>query len=257
MTNGNENGKMTARAAIRYISSVKNPLVAETAALKTEGGPDTFLLEGDKFINDMCPEDIIRIFSTDPDICSRFAGKGVESYSVSDSVLAKLSGEKSKSRLIAVVRKHATAMPERLLLLDGIQDPGNVGTMIRTAVAFGFGVICGEGTANPYLPKAVRSAAGAVCGAYIERTGLSERIPELKASGYTVCGSALDETALAAKKADGKTALVIGSEGRGLSKEVASLCDRMYYIPINNVESLNAAVAAGILMFALGGHDNI
>lgn len=242
-----------AYAPTKHITSVKNPLVTETASLKTEGGPDAFLLEGDKFINDMLPRDILRIFSTEPGICASYAEKGVENYEVSGSVLSKLSGETSRSRLVAVVRKHGSPMPERLLLLDGIQDPGNCGTMIRTASAFGFGVICGEGTANPFLPKAVRSAAGAVCGAYIERTDLETRIPELKRLGFLICGSALDENALSACKTAGKTALVIGSEGRGLSAEVAAMCDRTYYIPIKNVESLNAAVAAGILMFALGG----
>ena len=236
---------------IKLITSVKNPLIMQTAALKTEGTEREFLLEGDKFINDTAPEDIVRLFSTDADICRSFDGKVEEVYEVSDSVLAKLSGESSKSKLIAVVKKREVARPDKLLLLDGIQDPGNVGTMIRTAFAFGFGVICGNGTANPYLPKVARSTAGAVCRAYIERTDLTAYIPELKNDGFLICGSALDEKARSVEHSDCKTALVIGCEGRGMSSEVAALCDRTYYIPISNVESLNAAVAAGILMFAL------
>ena len=234
---------------IKNITSVKNPLIMQTAALKTEGTEKEFVLEGDKFINDTDPRDIIRIFSTDKDLCDQYESKGCEVYEVSENVLAKLSGESSRSRLIAVVKKHHAERPEKLLLLDGIQDPGNVGTMIRTAFAFGFGVICGNGTANPYLPKVVRSTAGAVCRAYVEKAELTAVIPELKADGYLVCGSALDERARAAEKTDGKAALIIGSEGRGMSEEVSALCDRTYYIPIKNVESLNAAVAAGILMY--------
>ena len=236
---------------IKLISSVKNPLIIKTAALKTEGTEQEFLLEGDKFINDTAPEDIVRIFSTDTDICRRFDNTVEEVYEVTDSVLSKLSGESSKSKLIAVVKKRKVARPEKLLLLDGIQDPGNVGTMIRTAFAFGFGVVCGNGTANPYLPKVVRSTAGAVCRAYVEKNDLVAYIPELKNDGFTVCGSALDENARSVEHLDCKTALIIGCEGRGMSKEVSALCDRTYYIPINNVESLNAAVAAGILMFAV------
>lgn len=242
---------------IRTITSVKNPLIIQTADLKNNATASAFLLEGDKFINDTDPSDILRIFSTDAEICRRFEATVRDVYEVSQNVLAKLSGESSRSRLIAVVKKRNVSRPEKLLLLDGIQDPGNVGTMIRTAFAFGFGVICGDGTANPYMPKVVRSTAGAVCATYIERATLSEYIPLLKKDGFTVCGSALDEKARTVEYSDGKIALVIGCEGRGMSKTVAELCDRTYYIPISNVESLNAAVAAGILMFAVTNKNGV
>lgn len=238
---------------IKNITSVKNPLIMQTAALKTDGTEREFLLEGDKFINDTDPQDIIRIFSTDSELCELYESRGCEVFEVSENVLSKLSGENSRSRLIAVVKKHETKRPEKLLLLDGIQDPGNVGTMIRTAFAFGLGVVCGNGTANPYLPKVVRSTAGAICRAYVEKADLTSLIPLLKQDGYLICGSALDENARAAERTEGKTAVIIGSEGKGMSKEVSALCDRTYYIPINNVESLNAAVAAGILMYVVSG----
>ncbi len=238
---------------IKKITSTKNPAVANAAALKTEGTEKAFLLEGEKFINDVSPKNLITVFSTDAEICVYYEKKGAECFEVSESVIKRLSGENSLSRLVAVVRKEETPFPDRLLLLDGIQDPGNAGTMIRTARAFGFGVICGDGTANPFLPKAVRSRAGAICGTYIEKRSLKEYIPELKEKGFTVCGSALDENAVKACREDGKTALVIGSEGKGMSREVAALCDRTYFIPIKNVESLNAAIAAGILMYELSG----
>lgn len=238
---------------IKYISSVKNPTVSKTAALKTEGTKNAFLLEGEKFIDDVAAKNIISVFSTDRSLCGHYEKKGAECFEVTESVMKKLSGESSASRLIAVMKKEETPMPEKLLLLDGIQDPGNVGTMIRTAYAFGFGVICGERTANPYLPKAVRSTAGALCGAYVEKRDLDEFIPELKADGYTVFGSALEKNAVPLKKTEGKTALVIGSEGSGMTESVAKKCDGVFYIPIKNVESLNAATAAGILMYALCG----
>ncbi len=239
---------------IKNISSIKNPTVMQISALKTEGTKDAFLIEGEKFIGDTDPKNILKIFSTDRAVCEKFEKTGAECFEVSESVLKKLSCETSKSRIVAVVKKGDSPLPEKLLLLDGIQDPGNVGTMIRTAHAFGFGVICGGGTANPFLPKAVRSTAGALCGAFVERRDLAEYIPYLKSEGYTVCGSALDKKAVAPKKADGKTALVIGSEGRGMSESVAESCDETFFIPIKNVESLNAATAAGILMYVLGGN---
>lgn len=238
---------------VKYISSVKNPTVAKTAALKTEGTKNAFLLEGEKFIDDISAKNIVYVFSTDRTLCDYYEKKGAECYEVTESVMKKLSGENSASRLIAVVKKEDTQMPEKLLLLDGIQDPGNVGTMIRTAHAFGFGVICGERTANPYLPKAVRSTAGALCGAYVEKRNLDAFIPEIRLDGYTVFGSALSENAVPPKKSEGKTALVIGSEGSGMTESVEKMCDGIFYIPIKNVESLNAATAAGILMYALCG----
>ena len=238
---------------IKIVTSVKNPAVSEACALKTEGSKNAFLLEGDKFISDVPEKNLLKVFSVSREICERYEKKGAECFEVSESVMAKLSGENSKSRLIAVAKKEETEMPEKLILLDGIQDPGNVGTIIRAARAFGFGTVCGEGTANPFLPKAVRSTAGALCGAYVEKKNLAEFIPRLKLLGFTVCGSALDENAVRAEKTDGKTALVIGSEGGGMSKEVSALCDRTFFIPIKNVESLNAAVAAGILMYVLRG----
>ena len=80
---------------IKNITSVKNPLIMQTAALKTEGTEKEFLLEGDKFINDTDPRDIIRIFSTDKDLCDQYESKGCEVYEVSENVLAKLSPSSS------------------------------------------------------------------------------------------------------------------------------------------------------------------
>ena len=238
---------------VKIITSIKNPTVADTLALKTEGTKDAFLIEGEKFINDIDKKNLLKVFSTDREVCEMYEKTGAECFEVSENVLKKLSSETSRSRIVAVAKKGEAPLPEKLLLLDGIQDPGNVGTMIRTAYAFGFGVICGEGTANPFLPKAVRSTAGALCGAYVERREINAYIPYLKSEGYTVCGSALDEKAVPPKKTDGKTALVIGSEGGGMSESVAKSCDITFFILIRNVESLNAATAAGILMYELGG----
>ena len=216
---------------IKYISSVKNPTVSKTAALKTEGTKNAFLLEGEKFIDDVAAKNIISVFSTDRSLCGHYEKKGAECFEVTESIMKKLSGESSASRLIAVMKKEETPMPEKLLLLDGIQDPGNVGTMIRTAYAFGFGVICGERTANPYLPKAVRSTAGALCGAYVEKRDLDEFIPELKADGYTVFGSALEKNAVPPKKSGRKNGACDRQRGQRNDRKRCEKMRRRFLYP--------------------------
>jgi len=236
---------------ITEITSVKNPTAIEVSELKKKGNKDGFLLEGDKFIRDLPNGSIIKVFTTDTEKYADIIAKSEDAFSVSQSVMDKITDSVSQSSLCAVVRKLNAERPEKLLLLDGIQDPGNVGTMIRTAHAFGFGVVCGDGCANPFLPKAVRSSVGAVASAYVEKAELCEYIKALKNDGFEVCGTALDDKSLPLCKNESEHfAAVIGSEGNGISPSVRALCDKTYYIPIKNVESLNASVAAAIVIYA-------
>ena len=237
---------------VTEIKSVKNPVITAAAELKKNPSESAFLLEGDKFIRDLPKESIVKIFTTDAEKYADVIEKSPESYLVSQAAMDKISDAVSQSHLCAVIRKLNPEQPKRLLLLDGIQDPGNVGTIIRTAYAFGYGVVCGTGCANPFSPKTVRSSVGAVASAYVIRAELCETIRRLKKEGYAVFGSALDEKALVLTKTDDeKVAVVIGSEGSGMSEAVRKLCDRTFYIPIENVESLNAAVAAAIMMYGV------
>jgi TrmH family RNA methyltransferase len=140
----------------------------------------------------------------------------------------------------------------RLILLDGLQDPGNVGALIRTAVAFGYsGVIMSDSCADPFSPKAVQASAGSLLSLWIRRTGkFLECAAELKRRKY-----ALVAADIRGEPADGRImvphVLMLGSEGNGLGKKTIAMADRTIRIPMNDrcIESLNVAVSGAILMF--------
>lgn len=143
---------------------------------------------------------------------------------------------------------------KRIVLLDRLQDSGNVGTIIRTAEAMGFdAVLANDGTADLWSPKVIRSAMGSLFRLPCCQLPLTELIPELLNEGFDVYGAMLDEKAqkLGEIAFGSKNAIVIGNEGNGVSAEVAALCNKKVYIPIKNAESLNAAAAAAILCWEL------
>ena len=144
----------------------------------------------------------------------------------------------------------------RVMLLDRLQDSGNVGTIIRTAEAMGFdAVFANEGTADLRSPKVIRSAMGSLFRLPCLCLPLDGLIPQLAAEGFDIYAAMLDEKAqrLGEISFGGKTAIVIGNEGNGVSAEIAALCNKKVYIPIKNAESLNAAAAAAILCWELRG----
>ncbi|MGM9920347.1 MAG: TrmH family RNA methyltransferase [Bhargavaea sp.] len=141
-----------------------------------------------------------------------------------------------------------------LLLVDAVQDPGNIGTMIRTADAAGIdAVILGKGSADPYAPKTVRSAQGSHFHLPVIRGDLRETVHELKNRGIPVYGTALEGAV--AYDNPGKSdafALIVGNEGSGVDPELLAETDKKLMIPLRGLaESLNVAVATGILLYAL------
>ena len=223
------------------ITSRQNETVKKIVRLRSCPSAEGFLVEGARFVTEIATENILEVFFTCPD----------EFYEVTEPVMEKLCGVVGTQKLCAVVSKKNPERPNRLVLLDGVRDPGNAGTIIRTAAAFGFGCIFSDDSANPFSEKVVRSTAGALIPAYVERVKLSEAISSLKAEGFAVVSSELDETAR--KLSDfpnniEKIALIVGNEGQGVSPAVSAAADEKLYIPIKNTNSLNAAVAAAIMM---------
>lgn len=140
-----------------------------------------------------------------------------------------------------------------VIVLDRLQDPGNIGTILRTCDAAGYrGAVMIKGTADIYSPKVVRSAAGSVfrIPAYYT-AGARDGVKLLKDAGLQIIGTGFDtEDMYYDVDMRRNTAVVIGNEGNGISEEMAALCDRTVKIPMRgNIESLNAAVAAGILIY--------
>ena len=136
-----------------------------------------------------------------------------------------------------------------MLLLDGIQDPGNVGTILRTADALDIPVALLEGCADPYSHKVVRSSMGAV----FRTAPVQTTWQEVRESGIPVAVTALSDRAEDIRKAElSAMAVVIGSEGRGVRQEILRSADRELIIPMNErCESLNAAIAAAIVMWQM------
>lgn len=176
---------------------------------------------------------------------------------VSDEVMASLSDLPTPQGILAVVNRVAQPTPMTLqgkwLLLDGVQDPGNVGTMIRTADAAGFtGVFLGQGSADSYSSKVLRSMQGSQFHLQIHTGEIQEICQAFQAQGIPVYGTELNEQAVPYQTVN-KTenvALVLGNEGQGVSAEVLAITDQNLYIPIyGQAESLNVAVAAGIIMY--------
>lgn len=178
---------------------------------------------------------------------------------VTEDILKNLSSLPSPQLIMAVVKKGHVSIKEsstkHVLLLDNVQDPGNVGTMIRTADAAGFsGVVLGEGTADIYNSKVLRSMQGSHFHIQLEESNLIEKINELKEQGYQIFATELNNQAISYKEIlkSEKIAIVMGNEGQGVRKEVIEVCDQSVYIPMfGQAESLNVAVAAGIVMFSL------
>lgn len=177
---------------------------------------------------------------------------------ITEELSEYISDTKSPQGLFAAAERFGSGISEnarRLVVLDGVGDPGNVGTIIRTAEALRFdGVIFLPGCADKFSPKTLRASMGSVfrMPSHFPSDAASLK-SRLSLSGFTLYGAMLDENAarLGAETFPEKTAIVIGSEGAGISPETAALCDKNLYIPINGAESLNAAIAAAIIMWEI------
>lgn len=150
-----------------------------------------------------------------------------------------------------------TALPDRLekgryLVLDGVQDPGNLGTVWRTADAFGAaGLLLTGNCADPFGPKAVRASMGACFRLPVWKGERGAVAGLLKVSGIPLYATALRKDTEDVRQVDmTKAAVVIGSEGRGISEEMLDLCEKSLKIPMEEkCESLNAAVAAAVVLW--------
>ncbi len=189
---------------------------------------------------------------------------------VSDPVFVKISEESSPEGVIAAARYDTdihrdisandfdVADGERILLLESVRDPQNIGAVLRTAAAFSVDrIIMSKDCADIYSSKTLRASMGAVFSHKIDRVdSVADAVKQLRKAGRRVFAAALDEGAL--RLGDHEfmegDCVVIGNEGHGLSDTTLSECDASVYIPMaEGVESLNAAVAASVLMWEFFG----
>lgn len=145
------------------------------------------------------------------------------------------------------------SLSDRLLILDAIQDPGNMGALMRSAVAFGFNtIILGNGCVDIYNDKVIRSSQGAIFKLNFIYADLLEFIPKI--TDYDIYGTdVVNGVMLESVNSFNKLAIVLGNEGNGISLSIKNLINKNIYIPMQNTESLNVSVAGGIIMYALRG----
>ena len=181
---------------------------------------------------------------------------GVKIIRVPGDVMESISPMAAPQGAVFVCRlpeKKAFTPGVPMLLLDGIQDPGNLGTILRTADAMNVQVALLEGCADPYSHKVVRASMGAVLRRDVVQTTWAEAKAALTAAGIPVAVTALSDRASDIRNADmAKMAVVIGSEGQGVRREILDSADAELIIPMNaHCESLNAAIAATIVMWQM------
>lgn len=173
---------------------------------------------------------------------------------VTETVMRKLTNLKTLPNVVAVVKKKKEEnIKGNVILLDGVQDPGNVGTIIRSAVAFNIDtIVFGNGTVDVYNEKVLRASEGMINNINIIKKDLIDVIMELKVNGYEIIGSKVDGGTDIKNIKSRKFALLVGNEGNGVSKELLDLCDVFAYIKMkDSCESLNVGVATSIIIHEL------
>ena len=228
------------------IESLQNKTIVEFNKLKQKKYRDDtglFLVEGDHLINEA--KKAGKIYKT-------IGLNDTYDYEVTKDILDKLSSQVSGTNEIAVVKKiDERKINGNVVILDNIQDPGNLGTIIRSAVAFDIDtVVLSNTSVDLYNDKVIRSSEGNIFNVNIIRRDIKELIKELKEDGYVIYSTTVNGQGDFDN--DEKIALVIGNEGNGVSKEILELCDKNITIKMNEkCESLNASVCASILMYKM------
>ncbi len=248
------------------ITSVKNPLVRSMRALRERKGraeQGRFLVEGEVMLHEalkcgLAIRDLL-VVEDRADMAAPFAAAGARACAVPAGVLEAVCDTKTPQGICASFDLPAPlpldSAPDRVVALDGTQDPGNVGTIWRTADAAGFqGLLFGAGCADPLSPKVQRAAMGSGFRVpFMTADDLPAALNALKDKGWSVIASDLHGADFYRRPDPGeKFVLVIGNEARGISGATREAASMLLKLPMRGgAESLNAAVAAGIMMYEL------
>ena len=245
------------------ITSAKNPAIREMRALKDKKAREAsghFVVEGEKMILEAlgCGLRLHRLLVED-DLPEPSWRPEAPAFAVPRSLIEAVCDTRTPQGMCAEFDLPRylplSAAPARIVALDGVQDPGNVGTIWRTADAAGFqGLLLGPGSADPFSPKVLRAAMGSGFRVPCMRSdGLAVDLADLAARGWTVIASSLQgEDFYRRPEAGERFVLVIGNEARGISLAVQEAANMLVKLPMRGgAESLNAAVAAGIMMYEL------
>lgn len=249
------------------IQSKDNPLIKEVKKLKEKRyrlENSEFIAEGFRFVLEALQSDfdVPAVFVSEKDRhrwdkyeVVHYLQKGTKVFWVTDQILKQLSSTETPQGIAAVVKikeNHIVDSHGFYILVDRIQDPGNLGTIIRTADAAGaLGVICTKGTVDIYNEKTLRSTMGSIFHIPVIEAKDISIVHELKQKGFKLLVSSLEESEnFYHIKFTDRFVLAVGNEGNGISDELIDLGDIRVKIPMpGEAESLNAAVAASIMMF--------
>lgn len=233
------------------ITSVNNERIKELVKLKNKKYRDEtnlFFIEGIDLINEAYKNNSLKELYILENTELPFE---IPHTYITKEVMKKISDMGSISPYYGICIKNKNeSIGNKIIVLDNIQDPGNLGTIIRSSCAFNFDtIILSKDTVDPYNPKTVRSTKGMIFNTNIQVKDLKEFLPNLK--GYDIYGTDVTNGInIKNETFNNKIAIIIGNEGQGISQEVKEYCKKNIYIPMNNkCESLNAAVAASIIMY--------
>jgi RNA methyltransferase, TrmH family len=252
------------------VSQGRTKLIRRLADRKTRAREAQILVEGVRSVEEALAAELeIRFAVVGPGLEDTARGRDllddmrvadIELLAVTDPELASLANTERPQGVVLVCTEPPSWAPTRaggqftpILLADGIQDPGNLGTLARTARAFGFaGLVALDGTVDPWNPKCVRAAAGALFHLGVRSAPWAEIAPWLQEEDFRVLAGVGGGVDVASVETGESWALAIGNEGSGVRQEILDHGAEAIAVPMKTgAESLNAAVAGGILMYSL------
>lgn len=216
-----------------------------------------FTVEGEKLVAELANQSLYKVdtlfHTADFEVDSSI--RASNTLLISDKDLTRISALKTPNKVLATVKMNTSTTvnskkPGLILLLDNVKDPGNLGTIIRTAEWFGItDIMASPQSVDVYSPKVIQASMGAFYHVNFSYTNLPELITKLKERDFVVAGASLKGSNLYASVFTKKTALVMGSESHGISEEILKLLDQELLIPqVGQSESLNVGIATGIFL---------
>ena len=239
------------------IESLNNKLIKLVSSLKMKKARDKeelFFAEGERNVSDGIKKASAEMIF----ISEGYKGNKdfpCKTYEVSDGVFKKISDTETPQGILGVFKKKEGSLSDikgNAVILNGVRDPGNMGTIIRCAKAAGFDtIICDKTCTDIYSPKTVRAAMSGIFGLNaVVSENLFEDIRKLKDMGYEIIAADMDGESSFKAKLKFPLALILGNEANGIDEEILKASDRIISIPMNGeIESLNVAVAGSVLMF--------
>lgn len=237
-----------------FYSSVNNQKIKELKRLslkKYRDKENLFLVEGDHLVKEAYKNGYLKELLLKEGLDYQL---DVNTNYISESVLNYLTSLEAPTGIIGVCEKRENSLKEgKILVLDGVQDPGNLGTIIRSSVAFNIdSIIINDKCADPYSDKVIRSSQGMIFKANIIKDDLENIILKLKNSHKIFGTKVTDGKSLKSIAKFKKFVIIVGNEGAGVSESLLNLCDENIYIEMNNAcESLNVGVATSIILYEL------